>query len=63
MPSQSPLGQNFDVTHAMNCKRGGFIIMRRTNVRDFEANLLKRTMNDVEVEPKLQRIDNEGLNG
>ena len=31
------------------------------NVRDFEANLLKTTLNDVEVEPKLQKIDNEEL--
>ena len=63
MPSQCPCGQNDDVTHAMNCKRGGFIIMRHNNVRDFEENLLKTTLNDVEVEPKLQKIDNEGLNG
>ena len=46
-------GQNYDVTHAMNCKRGGFIIMRHNNVQDFEAKLLKTTLNDVEVEPKL----------
>ena len=25
--------------------------------------MLKITLNDVEVEPKLQKIDNEGLNG
>ena len=45
----------------MNCKRSGFIIIRH-DVRDFEANLLQTTLNDVEVEPKLQKIDNEGLN-
>ena len=32
----------------MNCKKGGFIIMRHNNVRDFEANLLKTVVNDVE---------------
>ena len=62
MPSLCPCGQNYDVTHVMNCKRArGFIIMRHNNVRDFEANLLKTTLNDVEVEPKLQKIDNEEL--
>ena len=37
--------------------------MRHNNVRDFEANLLKTALNDVEIEPKRQKIDNEGLNG
>ena len=46
-------GQNYGVTHAMNCKRGCFIIMKHNNVWDFEANLLKTTLNDLEVEPKL----------
>ena len=36
--------------------------MRHNNVRDFEANLLKTTLNDAELVPKLQKIDNEGLN-
>ena len=29
----------------MNCKRGGFIIIRHKNVQDFEANLLKTNLN------------------
>ena len=33
-------GQKFDITHAMNCKRGGIVILRHNNIRDFEANLL-----------------------
>ena len=32
MPSQCPCGQNYDVSHAMNCKRGGFIMMAHKNV-------------------------------
>ena len=36
--------------------------MRHNNVRDFEENLLKTTLNDAELVPKLQKIDNEGLN-
>ena len=50
MQSQCPCGQNYDVAHALNCKRGGFIIMRHNTVQDFEANLLKTTLNDVTVE-------------
>ena len=63
MPSLCPCVQNYDITQAMNCRRGGFIIMRDNNVQDFEVNLLKTTLNDVEVERKLQKIDNEELNG
>ena len=44
----------------MNCKRGGFVIMRH-DIRDFEANLLKRVRNDVEIEPPLQLLTNEHL--
>ena len=29
MPGLYPCGQNCEVTHATNCKRGGFIIMRQ----------------------------------
>ena len=37
--------------------------MSHNNVPDFEATLLKTTLNDVEIEPILQKIDNEWLNG
>ena len=47
----------------MNCKRGGFVIMRHNNVRDSEANLLKTIQNDVEIEPALQEITNEKISG
>ena len=45
----------------MNCKHGGFVIMRHNDIRDFEANLLKRVCNDVEIEPPLQPLTNEHL--
>ena len=51
LSSKFPRGQRFEVTHAMNCKRGGFAIMRHNDIRDFEANLLKKLCNDVEIEP------------
>ena len=33
------------------------------NVRDFEANLLKTIQNDVEIEPAVQKMDNERIDG
>ena len=63
LPSQCPCGQKFDANHALNCKRGGFIIMRHNNVRDFEANLLRKVCNDVEVEPSLQPLSGETATG
>ena len=43
----------------MNCKRGGYIIMRHNDIRDFEANLLAKVCNDVEIEPGLQPVTGE----
>ena len=40
--------------------------MRHNNVRDFEANLLRKVCNDVELEPPLQPLTGEiatGLTG
>ena len=63
MPRKCPCGQKCDLNHAMNCKRGGFVAMRHSNVRDFEVNLLKTIQNDVKIEPALQKIDNERIDG
>ena len=43
----------------MSCKKGGLVTIRHNNVRDFEANLLKTVCNDIEIEPKLQPIEND----
>ena len=61
LPSQCPCGQKFDVHHALNCKRGGFVISRHNEIRDFEAELLKKVCTDVEVEPPLQPLTGEQL--
>ena len=62
LPSQCPCGQQFTMTHAMNCKRGGFINIRHNEIRDFEASLLSKVCTDVEVEPPLTPLQNELLN-
>ena len=55
MRSKCPCGQKYNLNHDVNCKRGGFVVMRHNNVRGFEANLLNTIQNDVEIEPALQK--------
>ena len=63
LPSKCTCGQVYDVTHALNCKKGGFVIIRHNKIRDFEASLLKKVVSDVETEPQLQQVDGEILDG
>lgn len=58
LPLKCPCGKTFDVTHAMNCHRGGFINKRHDIIRNFEAELLKQVCSDVQVEPPLQPVPN-----
>ena len=58
-----PCGQKYNVTHALNCKKGGFVAMRHNNLRDFEADMLSKIVNDVETEPELQPVTGEIIEG
>ena len=49
--------------HALNCKTGGFTLIRHNRVRDFKAQLLTEICNDVEIEPPLQPLEGEIING
>ena len=51
------------MTHAINCKKGGFVIIRHNDIRDFEANLLSKICSDVELEPALQPVTDENTRG
>ena len=62
LPSHCPCGERYDINHALNCKRGGFVIMRHDSIRNFEANLMQALCNDVELEPPLQPIEGETTN-
>jgi hypothetical protein len=61
--SKCPCGENYNVTHALNCKKGGFVTIRHNNLRNFEANLLRKVHNDVELEPALQPLEGEHVKG
>ena len=53
----------FNMTHALNCKTGGFITIHHNRVRDFEVQLLAEICNDVEIEPPLQPLEGKIING
>ena len=59
LPSHCACGKVFDVNHALNCHRGGYIIIRHNAVRDFLAGLVTTVCSDVEVEPSLQPLEGE----
>ena len=47
LSSKCTCGQVYDVTHALNCNKGGFVIIQHNKIRDFEASLLKKVVSDV----------------
>ena len=64
LPSKCSCGQRFNIKHVMNCKRGDSVIMIHNDIRDFQANLLKKVCkvcNDVKIETPLQSLANEHL--
>ena len=66
MPSTCVCGKANDVSHALSCPRGGYIIQRHNEVRDTTAAILKEAaplVKCVEIEPALQPLTGETLNG
>ena len=55
-PSYCNCGEKNSVQHTLNCRLGGFTIMRHNNIRDLEATLLRPICKDVKVEPKLMPL-------
>ena len=61
LPSKCACGSNFDLEHALSCKKGGFVIQRHNELRDLTADLLSEVCKDVCVEPQLQELTGESL--
>ena len=62
LPAQCPCGQPFDVSHALSCKKGGFIVQRHDNIKNLLVSLLAKVCKNVESEPHLLEITSESLN-
>ena len=63
MPTTCACGKKFTVEHAFSCAKGGFTFVRHNELRDLTATLLTEVAHDVKIEPELQPITNEGLQG
>ena len=61
IPTQCIFWASFDVTHALCCKKDGFITLRHIEVRDVTSELLDEVYLDVRKEPILQEVNNEDL--
>ena len=47
------------INHALNCARGGYVIIRHNAIRDFLAEKLSEVCSDVQIEPQLQPLEGE----
>ena len=56
IPSQCICGTSFDVTHALSCKKCGFITLRHNEVPNITSELLDEVCVDVRKEPILQDV-------
>ena len=63
VPSNCPCGHSFSTQHVLSCQKGGYPSIRHNELRDFIASLLSETCHGVAVEPSLQPVTSESLNG
>ena len=63
MPSECVCGEGFSVKHALFCYRGGFPTLRHNNIQELTASLVSEVCSNVAVEPELQQLTGEKLQG
>ena len=61
LPSKCACGDSFNVSHALSCKKGGFVTQRHNELRDMTADLLSEVCHDVQIEPILNELTGETL--
>ena len=59
LPSHCICGDKFTAGHALSCKKGGFVAQRHDGVRNLLTTFIDKICNNVEIEPRLQALDNE----
>ena len=62
LPRKCVCGEKYTDCHALPCKKGGFVAQRHDGVRNLLTSLIGKVCTNVEVEPKLQPLDNERFN-
>ena len=63
MPSTCDCDKHLTVEHALSCAKGGFPSIRYNEIRDIMATLLTKVCHNVCVEPDLQPMTTDQLNG
>ena len=61
LPSTCVCNKPFDVSHALSCKKGGFVTLRHNEVRDITAEMLNEVCRNVSKEPALQPLTGESF--
>ena len=61
LPKTCVCGENFSVSHALNCPCGGLPSLRHNELRDITASLMKHVCPQVTTEPCLQPLSGETL--
>ena len=59
LPNHCACGDRMTVSHALSCKRGGFVAQMHDGIRELLTLLISRICKNVDVEPRLQPLDNE----
>ena len=49
-------GEKFNLTLALHCAKGGYTHIKRNEIRDTLASLMREVCDEVKVEPKLQPL-------
>ena len=59
IPSHFACENTFNLQHALQCQKGGFVTLRQNHIRNTTANLLTEVCKDTRVETQLQLLNGE----